>query len=522
MARKEAARLGPRVLIATSLGGHEFATTVESALAVALTLRGANVDVLLCDGVLPACQLSKLANLAPEQVGIERPQPRCTSCRAAGDDAFSPLGLTVHHLGEFLTPEQRSAAREMARSVPLSDLGEFRVDGLAVGEHALAGALRYFAVGSLDAETSSEQVLRTYVEAALLTATALDDLLARIDYDVACFHHGIYVPQGPIGEQCRKQGIRVVNWNPAYRRSCFIFSHGDTYHHTMLSEPVETWEDMVWDDERERTVMEYLGSRAAGTNDWIWFHERPTDDIAEFVERIGLDANRSWIGLLTNVMWDARLHYPSNAFPDMLDWVLKTIDYFARRPELQLIIRAHPGEVRGQVPSRQPIADEIRRAYPVLPANVFVIEPDDPISTYALMARCNVALIYNTKTGIELSAMGTPVIVAGEAWIRGKGFSTDITCAADYFDALNRLPLPHRLNDQLVDRARKYAFHVFFRRMIELPFFDSDGFSPRLKIDALTDLDAGRFPGLDVICDGIMNGKPFMMQAHEYTAHSSR
>ena len=27
------------------------------------------------------------------------------------------------------------------------------------------------------------------------------------------------------------------------------------------------------------------------------------------------------IGLLTNVFWDAQLHYRANAFKDMLDWI---------------------------------------------------------------------------------------------------------------------------------------------------------------------------------------------------------
>src|SRR5688572_29143631 len=49
------ARGGPRVLLATSIGSYAHAVSLESALAVALTLRGADVHVLLCDAALPAC-----------------------------------------------------------------------------------------------------------------------------------------------------------------------------------------------------------------------------------------------------------------------------------------------------------------------------------------------------------------------------------------------------------------------------------------------------------------------------------
>ncbi len=47
-----AAKHGPKVLIPTSVGGHFAVTPMESSLAVALTLRGADVHVLLCDAVL--------------------------------------------------------------------------------------------------------------------------------------------------------------------------------------------------------------------------------------------------------------------------------------------------------------------------------------------------------------------------------------------------------------------------------------------------------------------------------------
>jgi hypothetical protein len=49
------AKKGQKILIATSVGSHLAGTTLESMLAVALTLRGADVHVLLCDAALPAC-----------------------------------------------------------------------------------------------------------------------------------------------------------------------------------------------------------------------------------------------------------------------------------------------------------------------------------------------------------------------------------------------------------------------------------------------------------------------------------
>ncbi len=506
---------GPRVLMAPSMGGYQHGALVESIVAAGLTLRGAQVDILLCDGCLNGCQLSELENTKPEE--LRSPQPRCHACVPAGRTMFEPLGLNIHWLGQHISPEQRATAARLANETDLKNIGQWRYDGLAVGEHALAGALRYFASGDLHNEPQAESVTRSFLEAALLTVFGLRAILENQHYDVACFNHGIYVPQGLIGEVCRQSGLRVVTWNPAYRKPCFIFSHDDTYHHTMISEPTGLWEDLEWTPTVETITMDYLKSRWQGTQDWIWFHDQPEEDLQTIATEIGLDFERPWISLLTNVMWDAQLHYGSNAFPNMLAWVFDTIEFFKERPDLQLIIRVHPAEIRGMLPSRQLMVDEIRQAYPALPENVFIVAPESQISTYALVQNSNAAIIYNTKTGIEISSTGIPVIVAGEAWIRDKGFSLDASSPAEYRELLSQLPLDGPLNADELARARRYAFHFFFRRMIPLNFIEQAQSRGKLnvRLNDLTKLAPGGNPGLDVICNGILNATPFIYPAEE-------
>ena len=62
------------------------------------------------------------------------------------------------------------------------------------------------------------------------------------------------------------------------------------------------------------------------------------------------------------------------------------------------------------------------------------------------MDQCDAVMIYGTKTGVELSSRGIPVIVAGEAWMRGKGITLDATSAEEYFRILDRLPLRARID----------------------------------------------------------------------------
>jgi hypothetical protein len=515
-ATARARKCGPKVLVATSIGAYLPATTVESLLAAALTLRGAEVHVLLCDAALPAC-FDANNSWYPEirRFAKRGPADLCATCYAPARAMFDAMGLTVHTYSSLLTAEERDTAHRIAAALPLAELKGYQLDGIAVGEHALAGALRFFARASLEGERYGERVARRFLAAALLSTFATRRLLTREGFSSAVFHHGIYVPQGITGEVARRAGVRVVNWNPAYRKKCFIFSHGDTYHHTLMAEPVAEWEHLNLTPAMEAELLDYLKSRWQGTKDWIWFHERPMFDVAEIAAEVGVDFSKTCVGLLTNVAWDAQLHYPANAFPDMLDWIVRTIEYFARRPELQLLIRIHPAETRGELPSRQPAAEEIRKAFPVLPKNVFVIGPESLVSTYVTMNQCDAVLIYGTKTGVELTSTGIPVIVAGEAWVRGKGFTLDANTKQEYFRLLDRLPLKRRLDPATMQRARKYAYHFFFRRMIPIDAIEpAPGFPPyRLGLKRLADAEPGRSLGLDVICDGILEEKGFIFPA---------
>jgi hypothetical protein len=514
-----AAKNGPHVLVATSIGGYPGMAVIEQVLAAALTLRGANVHVLLCDEALPACMFCQ-TGIYPDMKQFIRYGPSrdlCKSCFKPAAAAYRPFGLTVHRYREFLTAEDRQKAAEIASTLPFEEISAYRLDGMAVGEHALAGALRFFARGTLEGERYAGPVLRRYLEAALLTVFAMRRLLATYDFRSAVFHHGIYVPQGIIGEVCRHAGLRVVNWNPAYRKRCFIFSHGDTYHHTLMSEPVSAWENIAWSPALETELMDYLKSRWKGTNDWIWFHERPREDLDYISRQTGVDYSRPVIGLLTNVIWDAQLHYPANAFPNMGEWLVKTVEYFSRRPELQLLIRVHPAEIRGAIPSRQLAVDEIKKAFLELPKNVFIIRPESEISTYAAMMPCDAVIIYGTKTGVELASLGMRVIVAGEAWVRNKGITLDAASEADYFKLLDRLPLRQPLDEAALRRAHLYAYHFFFRRMIPLEFMEPAAGNPPFQVclESLAGLSPGSSRGLDVICDGILEGKDFIFPAEQ-------
>jgi len=508
---------GARVLCATNVGGHPVARVIDGLVAMALWLRGAEPELLLCDGALPACEACEYVLFRnPEAFARSGPQSRlCHSCFAAGSDYYRPLPLPIHRFGSVIEPGEHDSCLRKAEELSADECFSFEIDGLKLGEQTRASTLRFFGKADLSSEPPRlvDRVARRYAAAALLAALVAQRTLVLFEPDCMVAHHGVYVPQGVFGEVARREGVRVVNWGPSYRNTTAIFSHGDTYHHTFISEPVKLWDRPLGDDQ-EQALLDYLDARRRGRGDWTWVTPeaglRPElQERGRLIEELALDASRPVFGLLTNVLWDAQLYYANRAFPDMLEWLWTTLDHFIAHPELQLIVRIHPHEVKHG--NRQPVESEIRRRYAGLPESIKIIPHDHPFNTYVLMDLCQAVLIYGTKTGVELAPFGIPVIVAGDAWIRGKGFTYDAATREEYGELLERLPKIRRLDEHAVARARRYAYHYFFRRMVPFASLDPGGsIPPKLSVRTLADLQPGRDRGLDVVCEGILNGSPFV------------
>ncbi len=484
-----------RILIATSTGSNWPCSTFEILLAISLRLRGADVKVLVCDGVLQACQECDIKWLDEKEFILNGPKKKlCGSCHPPFIDMLEKLGIPYLKYSDYL-------------AYPIKN--DLKLD---VSEHVNAGILRYYARGKFLKSVEFDTIKKRFKFAALLTQSVIQNMLNHEDFDVAVFHHGVYVPQGVIGDFLRKKDIRIANWGVSYRKGTVIFSHKDTYHHTMMDEPVETWNSIKWTPEKEAMLDDYLRSRLNGSNDWIGFQKGFESNKEKIIQNLQLNLNLPVVGLLTNVMWDAQLHFKKSAFPSMLDWIFFTIDYFSKHPEIQLVIRIHPAELSGSVPSRQPVYEEILKHYSTLPDNIFIVKPDDKISTYALMDMASSILVFATKAALELACMGKFVVVAGEAWSRGKGFTRDVYNESEYINILKKITRNKDLSKAKKILAKKYAYHLFFRRMIPIKTLKPiRNFGPyKVNVKNYKQLLPGADLGLDTICDGILNGSEFI------------
>jgi len=211
------------------------------------------------------------------------------------------------------------------------------------------------------------------------------------------------------------------------------------------------------------------GARVWGKSKRLW----------QYVSSQGAEATRNMLGLddrpvvmlAANVLGDS-LTLGRNIFAQsMTEWITRTVQYFADRPEVQLVIRVHPGETI--VPKAKSMGQVVREALPSLPEHIHVIAAKDKVNTYDLIEIADLGLAYTTTVGLETAMNGRPVISCGQTHYRGRGFTLDPNSWDGYFSTLEKVlsDLPaQRLNEMQIEAAWNYGYRFFFEYARPFPW----------------------------------------------------
>ena len=188
----------------------------------------------------------------------------------------------------------------------------------------------------------------------------------------------------------------------------------------------------------------------------------PAEGESAIRKKMGFD-DRPVVLMATNVMGDS-LTLGRNVFSkSMSEWIIGTIQYFMEKPDIQLVIRIHPGEALVKHGS---ILDMIKHTLPELPNHIHLIDPKADVNTYDLMDVAHLGLVYTTTVGLEMAMRGIPVVVAGKTHYRNRGFTYDPNTWVENFKLLNRLLgniRDSRLSKSQIELAWKYTYLFFFK-----------------------------------------------------------
>ncbi len=282
--------------------------------------------------------------------------------------------------------------------------------------------------------------------------------------DVVIVPNGTIQEFGVIYEVAKYLGIRAVTYEFGDQRQRIWISQDEKVMRQDTSGLWEASKEKTLSRTETSKIHELFESRRKAS---VWknfsrlWQQVPAQGSEIAREQLGLD-ERMVILLATNVLGDSLTLGREIFTTSMEDWLERTLQYFAGRPDLQLVIRVHPGE---KLIHGQSMVEVIERVLPILPEHIHVIKPEEDVNTYDLIAAADLGLVYTTTVGLEMAMSGVPVIVVGDTHYRGKGFTLDPESWVRFFKTLKAVvedPEAYKLTDEQVEAAWAYAYRFFF------------------------------------------------------------
>jgi hypothetical protein len=284
--------------------------------------------------------------------------------------------------------------------------------------------------------------------------------------DVVIIPNGMILEFGAVYEVARHFNLPVVTYEfYELDNRVWLSQNSMVARQETLDDFWAVRKDYPFTDQQRKWVNDFIISRQSTTPGQsfarLYGQLASTQGGEQMRRQLGLD-QRPVVVLPTNVLGDSMTLDRQIFSSSMTEWITRTLAYFAKRNDVQLVLRAHPGENLVKGPS---ITDTIRAALPDLPENIHIIGPRDPLNSYDLLEIANLGLAYTTTFGLEMTVRGIPVILGGKTHYRGRGFTLDPASWEAYFALLDEIlpKLPnHFMTQEQLEASWKYAYAFFY------------------------------------------------------------
>ncbi len=490
---------GPPVwLFNASTRIHRLSLNGAYALLAGWSLQAAGVPVrqVVCRAGMLQC------TLGTQRLNLESPPP-CQRCTAFSDLLFTglpTLDLTLH-------PDASAKTREL-ESLSLAALLAWESGGFTYGGVVQPTVRWVLRRHDLEDSEPVRRLVRAYLRSAVSLQLRLRAMMERERPRAVVVFNGILFPEAVARACALRAGIPAITHEVGLQPFSAFFSAGEA---TFREVDIELGTPLS--DEESKRLDEYLRGRftgrfrMAGIDFWPEIQPPPAWLEAR------LAGFRQLAVVFTNVVFDTSQIHANTLFRDMFAWledVRKAID---AHPDTLFLIRAHPDEDRPGKESQQSVAAWFAESGLRQAPNVVFLGPSDYVSSYDLIRRAKLVLVYNSSVGLEASIAGVPVLCAGRArytqvptvFLPGSRREYGLALQALLDAPAIAAPPPFAAN------ARRFLHHELFHASLDLSEFllDEPGFpgmvhfrpfEPRRLLEAET---------LAAIRDGILHAGTF-------------
>ena len=461
---------------------------VQCTLGYAFNSRGHGTLYLRCSDDLAVCSRAYLHEDEPWVHDV---------CGAVTENVSDAFGVPTRAVADVLPSTYSPSLPANER-----DLETYR--GVEVARLARGATRQYFLKYNIDLDEPTERrVYVRYLRTAVTLVDAYEELLSKNEIDATIAFDDHYIYGGVALAVSANHGIPAYSVELGFLNETLVFGRWTNRNSLPMFTDTETVRRILSSplspDEQQRTE-ELLADRVDGKRT-KYLYSSQTD------VSVDRSDDRTLVGMFTNLTWDASLEVQSAPFPNMFEWLERTINLFEGRDDVELVVKTHPAE-KARV-TREPVKEWIEEHLGPLASNVTVLPPDTEVNTYELIDDLDLGVVYSSTVGLEMVTQGVPVVVGGDSHYCDLDITYDPVTASEYVELLSS-PADIELAEEMPVRAERYVNFFFFDKHIDYPFVTTDeNDENHLSYISHDELVPGN-RNFDLIVEGILAGEPVL------------
>ncbi len=501
---------GSKFLFFSPYASWKYHTALEATWAHGLRQRGAEAQFVLCDELLPACDIHRLT-VNP------RGLLSCRRCKQRAAQQLESYEAPHAWLGSWLPPRARREVASWVKQLDSGDLLQAHWKGRPVGRWASTSVYYQLRTSIIDPlDPSQAKLLRQHLQGIVLVFEALTVLYREVQPDTVVMLNGRFFTHWAAFELARERGIRVVTHERGLNKNTVRLAENHRTHELAPMHALwEAWKDVPLDASGLASVQRVLRNRALGIDYSVRAFSPPLEPRGATVplrQQLGLDS-RPLVAVFTSSDDETAAFSDrcQGAFPNATDFLPATLELARGMPQVQFVVRIHPN-VQSKLGTNQAQLKEALAARRAAPENLRVVLPDEPLSSYALVEEAEVGVVYATTLGLEMACNGQQVLCMAQSTYRHVGCTRNLERPEEYREELLRA-LHAGKDTEVARRALRWSRVYFQHFAMPFPLVEElPGFEARPTYANLETLRPGVDPGLDEIVGRLLGERPMIPQ----------
>jgi len=489
-----------KIMIFAPYGGWLLHHQVDAIVGTALKMRGCDVNVIHCNSFFAVCPLKNT-------------KKSCNKCNKGFNALFSKFSLSILNISSFINSNDINQCKKWSDNLKPEQFYNANFEENELGKWVYAGVCSYNISRKLDIlDSKTSFIYKALLYNGALIKRFFDKYIQKFYPDYVICFHGKLSYYRIILELSRKLNINVMVHERGMIDDSFQFrinGHGGMSSGSV--EAFENWRNIPLNKDQCKSVKDLLIRRENGKDISIEpFYTLDSNNV-DIRRQLRIPTNSKIIAAFPASEWELGMFNNdiNMPFKSSVEGIQQIIDSFDQK-STYLVFRHHPNLI-GRNHTDYDFLYDLFKHNRYIPENVRVIMPKERLTSYDLIWHSQGAISFGSTIGFEALLRGIPVSSNVDTIYSLLNVGIDkITNVSDYSKTLHNI-VEKSKNFGIEDLRTAYrGFHYFF---IKLSYqFNSFGihkfFNAHIKINSLDDLNPGKDPNLDKICDHIMFDKP--------------